>query len=491
MSQKYDYDVIVVGAGVVGPAIATAMSRAGRKVLLVERSWKRPERIVGELLQPAGVKALVELGMAQAINNIEAIPCEGYWIKFFDKVIKLDYLTKLEAYEANPIRPVPDCVHNDNDKIISDDTIDSKSWYNDDLVRGASFHNGDFLMNLRQIAKNESNITPLEGVVTDLLYDQLDSDIVNGVTVKLHNGTKEFTASLVISCDGIFSKLRKTINQSAPSVESYFIGLELVNCEFPQLKFGHVILGQHAPVLAYQTSNTTARMLCAFRSNKLPSLKSIREYLSNDVLPSIPEEMKKSLQSAIDSGKYKPMPNQYLSAVKQKKKGFILLGDSLNMRHPLTGGGMTVGLNDAVLLARLLHPSQVPDLSHHKTVIQQLRKFHSLRKRLDAVINTLSIALYALFAAESKPLKILQYGCFAYFERGGDCVTGPIGLLSGMLPFPMLLFNHFFSVAFYGIFLNFKDRGLVGFPVALFEFFWTIYTAVVVFVPYLWSELLS
>lgn len=52
------YDAIVVGAGVVGPAVATAFARQGRKVLLIERDWTQPDRIVGELMQPSGLKAL-------------------------------------------------------------------------------------------------------------------------------------------------------------------------------------------------------------------------------------------------------------------------------------------------------------------------------------------------------------------------------------------------------------------------------------------------
>jgi squalene monooxygenase len=36
--------------------------------------------------------------------------------------------------------------------------------------------------------------------------------------------------------------------------------------------------------------------------------------------------------------------------------GALLLGDAFNMRHPLTGGGMTVALSDCSLLAELLRP---------------------------------------------------------------------------------------------------------------------------------------
>ena len=241
----------------------------------------------------------------------------------------------------------------------------------------------------------------------------------------------------------------------------------------------------------YQIAPDELRILCAYRSLKPPSLKNdeLYRFMMDEIIPAVPKMTRPALRAAAKLRKFRVMPNQYLPAVPQRTKGLIVIGDALNMRHPLTGGGMTVGLNDAVLLARLLHPLVVPDLDNHDQVLVQLNKFHRLRKNLDAVINTLSIALYALFAADRNALKILQRGCFRYFQRGGLCVLGPIGLLSGMLPFPMLLFNHFFSVAFYSIYRNFGDRGIFGFPIALMEMIDGLVTAIVIFTPYLWREL--
>ncbi len=75
-----NFDCIVVGAGVVGSAMAHTLARDGRRVLLlgmqnvscaaemsVERDLSEPDRIVGELLQPGGVRALERLGLAGAI----------------------------------------------------------------------------------------------------------------------------------------------------------------------------------------------------------------------------------------------------------------------------------------------------------------------------------------------------------------------------------------------------------------------------------------
>ena len=59
----HEADVVVVGAGIMGCAVAVALGKQGRSVLLLEKSLKEPDRIVGELLQPGGVSALEKLGL--------------------------------------------------------------------------------------------------------------------------------------------------------------------------------------------------------------------------------------------------------------------------------------------------------------------------------------------------------------------------------------------------------------------------------------------
>lgn len=43
--------------------MAAVLARDGRRVTVVERDMKEPDRIVGELLQPGGFLALKELGL--------------------------------------------------------------------------------------------------------------------------------------------------------------------------------------------------------------------------------------------------------------------------------------------------------------------------------------------------------------------------------------------------------------------------------------------
>lgn len=96
------------------------------------------------------------------------------------------------------------------------------------------------------------------------------------------------------------------------------------------------------------------------------------------------------------------MPNSFLPSVVQgtsaTKPGVVLIGDAWNMRHPLTGGGMTVGLSDVVLLRSML--GQVPDWSDWGSIQKQLGSWHWQRKPLASTVNILSVALYDLFGAD-------------------------------------------------------------------------------------------
>ena len=53
------------------PAMGSGM-QAGRRVLLIERDLKQPDRIIGELLQPGGYLMLKKLGLAHCVDGIDA-----------------------------------------------------------------------------------------------------------------------------------------------------------------------------------------------------------------------------------------------------------------------------------------------------------------------------------------------------------------------------------------------------------------------------------
>ncbi|CAI0393537.1 unnamed protein product [Linum tenue] len=118
------------------------------------------------------------------------------------------------------------------------------------------------------------------------------------------------------------------------------------------------------------------------------------------------------------------MPNRSMPAAPYPTPGALLMGDAFNMRHPLTGGGMTVALSDIVVLRNLLRP------------------------------------LKDVFCASpDKARQEMREACFDYLSLGGVFSSGPVSLLSGLNPRPLSLVLHFFAVAVYGV-----GRLLVPFP---------------------------
>jgi len=126
----------------------------------------------------------------------------------------------------------------------------------------------------------------------------------------------------------------------------------------------------------------------------------------NVVLPDLPECIQPSFKEALKANRFPSMPNSFLPPSTNTIPGMMLLGDAMNMRHPLTGGGMTVAFNDVVLISDLLSPQIIPDLADTDLVLAQLSKFHWERKSLTSVINILAQALYALFAANGNPAAV-------------------------------------------------------------------------------------
>jgi squalene monooxygenase len=57
-------------------------------------------------------------------------------------------------------------------------------------------------------------------------------------------------------------------------------------------------------------------------------------------------------------------------------------------------------------------------------------------------------ALYEIFRAKDSTHALMRDAVLRYWQLGGIAVSGPMSLLSGMAPKPLMLLAHFFAVAF-------------------------------------------
>lgn len=447
-----DPEVIIVGSGVLGSALAAVLSRDGRKVTVIERDLKEPDRIVGEFLQPGGYCVLKDLGLGDAVDGIDAQSLNGYVLH--------DRESKSEVHITYP--PAED----------------------GQAHSGRAFHHGRFIMNLRKEAMAEPNAKFIEGVVLQLLEED---DAVIGVKYKDKEtgDVRELHAPLTVVADGIFSKFRKNLISTEASVSSHFVGFLMKNA--PQFKpnYAELLLLNPSPVLIYQISSNETRVLVDIRGERP---RNLREYMAEQIYPQVPDHLKEPFLEASQNSLLRSMPATFLPSSPVNKRGVLLLGDAYNVRHPLTGGGMTVALKDVKLWRKLL--AGIPDLYEDAAISQAKKSFYWSRKNSHSfVVNVLAQALYELFSARDDSLHQLRRACFLYFKLGGRCVAGPVGLLSVLSPDPLVLIGHFFAVAAYAMYFCFKSEPWITKPRALLSSGAVIYKACAVIFPLIYSEM--
>ncbi|EAL60604.1 squalene monooxygenase [Dictyostelium discoideum AX4] len=440
------FDIIVVGAGVAGSAFAYSLGKAGKRVLCIERDLSEPDRIVGELMQPGGVRALRELGMEDCLDGIDSSLVFGYGIFKHGKGTKLSY------------------------------PKDS----NGAIINGFSFHHGRFIQKLRLRASSCENVFMVEGTVNSLIEEdgiikgvtyieskkkdnsnenKENSDDSNNNTATTNNNNnnnkdliKEVRAPLTVVCDGCFSNLRKSlVPENQPLLTSTFVGLVIKGVQLPFQCHGHVFLVDPAPILMYRIGSDEIRVLVDIPF-KCPPNSELKEYLETVTAPQLPESLRESFLYALRNSPLKKMPNSRLPPNPTPKPGVLMIGDSWNMRHPLTGSGMTVCLSDCVILSKLITQSN-PSINFTDRVSMErlIQKFTIQRKPLASTLNVLAGALYKVFSASNEHLR---KACLGYLSLGGEFSAGPVALLSGLKPKPHILAMHFFAVAFYGVLKN-------------------------------------
>ncbi|KAL8738711.1 MAG: hypothetical protein Q9181_000533 [Wetmoreana brouardii] len=478
--EHNESDAIIVGAGILGTSLAVTLARQGRSVILLEKSLKEPDRIVGELLQPGGVQGLEKLGLRDCLDDIDGIRVKGYEVIYYGSGVHIPYPANAAGEEGRE----------------GGGAFDGEKSGIREVKRpeGRSFHHGRFIQKLRAAAMCEENISLIESTVTGIIKNGWTGQVL-GVEAETKDGSQNvYFGQLTVLADGYASRFRKEYITHAPVSNSKFYGLELIDADLPRPLHGQVILGEGAPVLLYQIGTRETRALVDVPDGTPTASTAnggVKGHLRNVVLPSLPPCVQPSFARALDDGKLRSMPNSWLPPSTQQVPGMVLLGDAMNMRHPLTGGGMTVAFNDVVMLRDLLSPANVPDLGDTARVKRQMRRFHWRRKNLTGVINILAQALYSLFAANDPQLKALQLGCFRYFQQGGQCIDGPVGLLAGIIRQPFVLFYHFFAVALLAIWLVLSQSPVYRFPLTLVESVGIFWKACVVIFPFIFSEMRS
>ncbi|KAG1886535.1 squalene epoxidase-domain-containing protein [Suillus subluteus] len=440
------YNILIMGASVAGPALAHALATktyekhdVPLQIALLECSLLKPDRIIAKFLQPGGVTALKKLGLESCLRELGSISLSGYHVLRGGQSI-------------------------------------CSSFPEGHVVQ--TFDHGAFIMALCDHARQASNIDVIETTVTSLIKNKDTHRVIGVLASKVGGQPESYFADLVILADSSSSKFRTAVlrnMQYEPLQGGYFAGLIVKDLKLLMSKYAIMaVLKGAGPVIIFELPNNTHQVLIKLKQP--PS--DIKEHIIHDIIPQLPSLARAPILNALETS----------HQGRSSKSGTFLLGDSLNVCHPLTAGGMTIALNDVVILS---------DLLAHIENFGDWDEISAMRKSLAHTINVMSMCWAGMFAAEGEAFDIMQEGAFKYFGKGAKYAEEPISLAAGITHSPLLLARNSLAIVTYSIWVLFTHPRpgnksapqFYKYPLLFIKALNVIWTIGMVMGPVMWAEM--
>jgi len=371
MIKNFDYDILIVGAGNVGLALACALQPSGLRIGLLDQHTPALKSLDAKTYD-LRVSAITRASQ-QILTNI------GVWSELARDRIAPFY--KMHVWDAIGTGSL-DFSHPDIDGEVLGHIIE-----NNNLQNALSKKINDF-SNINFIAA-----TSLEN------FSITDQD----VTVHLANGAV-VTCGLLVGADGGDSKVRQLAHIN---VTSWNYGHTALVCNV-KTSLPH----QHT---AWQRFLSTGPL--AFLPLADPQWSSIVWSTDPDNAANLvnldPKEFKQTLADAFAYrlGSILEISDRAIFPLKMRhtthyvKPQLALVGDAAHTIHPLAGQGLNLGLLDAACLAETILNAHAK--KHALGSLTTLRRYERWRKSENLTMISFVEAIKRLFSQGANPLRTL------------------------------------------------------------------------------------
>ncbi len=394
---KQEYDVLIVGGGMVGATVACALGGSDLKVALIEQtmpeafSTEQPHDMRVSALSIASQKILATVGAWEAVKAMRFCPFK-----------------RMRVWET-----------------AGDTEFNSEAIAYDEL--GFIVENRVTQLALLQTVQTFSNVEFL----CPTTIKRLDYS-VGKVSVELDDGNI-LSAKVVVGADGGQSRLRQTVGIGVNSwdyqqhamvinVETDYAQQDITWQRFvptgPQAFLP--LTGQYGSIVWYNTPDEVKRLKALSEADLLAELTV-----------TFPECLGK-INKILGVASF-PLKRQHAQAY--VKQGVVLVGDAAHMINPLAGQGVNIGLLDAAMLAEVL--IEAHNKGKNIANIEVLKRYERLRRHENLKMMTVMDLFYRLFSNTHKPVKLLRNLGLGLAERitplKNKVMRGAMGL-EGRLP---------------------------------------------------------
>lgn len=365
--QSKNYDVVVIGAGLVGASTAVGLAKQGFKVALVDMKVPTSASVDPDVwdsriyaISPGNVDWLGQIGVWKHINQARIAPIVGMHVWADTNSIPLSF----DSVDA----------HLDNLGVILENSC------------------------LHQALWDE-----LKNLDVDVILDDQCIDILFGiesVTVRMMNGTS-LSAQLIVAADGGNSWARSQASLGVQKKVYEHVGV-VANFE---VEFSH----QNVARQWFLEDGILAWL--PLPDNRISMVWSTKD--AQHLMQLSPLELCQTVAQAGDFklGQMKLITRPAtFSLVKQHAVSMIanrlvLVGDAAHQVHPMAGQGVNLGFRDVVELLKVLsdrHP--LADIGDRFV----LRRYERARKADVIAMQGLTDGLYGVFDSKRTTLKTLR-----------------------------------------------------------------------------------
>ena len=363
-----DYDVVIVGGGMVGSAVACALGGSRLKVAVVERAL--PEPFSPEQPHDLRVSAL-------SIASQKILQTVGAW----DGVVKRRVcpFKRMRVWETA------------GDTEFNSEEIDCSEL--------------GFIV--------ENRVTQL--VLLDRLRQFDNIDLIAPATIKgieyqassskvlLDNG-EELNARLLVAADGGQSRVRQAVGIGVTSWDYEQHALVIyVETDYPQQDITWQRFVPSGPQAFLPLTGHYGSIVWYNSPDEVRRLKSLSdEALIDELTAAFPECLGK-INKILGKASF-PLKRQH--AQHYVKPGAALVGDAAHMINPLAGQGVNIGLLDAAALAEVLLEAgqQGEDIAD----IRVLKRYEAMRRQENLKMMTVMDLFYRFFSNDVLPVKFFR-----------------------------------------------------------------------------------
>lgn len=367
--MKEDFDVVVVGGGMVGAAVACSLGGSSLRVAVIEHT--PPQAFSPDQLHDLRVSAL-------SIASKNILETVGAWGGVVNR--RLCPFRRMRVWE----------------------TVGNTEFCSDDInypELGFIVENRVTQLALLERLHDFANVE----LICPATINKIDYSAGKPPEVELSDG-RILSAKVLVAADGGQSRVRQTVGLGVTSwdykqhalviyIETDYEQQDITWQRFvpsgPQAFLP--LTGHYGSIVWYNSPDEVCR---------LKALSS--EDLLRELTATFPDCLGKVV--AILGTASFPLKRQH--AQSYVKTGVVLVGDAAHMINPLAGQGVNIGLMDAAALAEVLIDASKQGLGLGDLAV--LRRYEKMRRNENLKMMTVMDVFYRVFSNQVLPVKLLR-----------------------------------------------------------------------------------